>query len=111
MALSDTNFSSFVAGVDEIEMPKTFREAIMLTRSLGQRYLWIDSMWIIQPTTNNKDDWSREGARMGEYYSGSLLNIAASAGWDSTEGLLHARAGSQFEVKPFPLFEKAVYRE
>lgn len=111
MALSHTNFDSFVAGVGDAEMPKTFREAVMLTRNLGQRYLWIDSMCIIQPTTVDKGDWSREGARMGEYYSRSLLNIAASAGLDNTEGLFHARAGSQFEVKPFPLFKKVVRRE
>lgn len=111
MALNHTNFDSFVAGVDDSEMPKTFREAIMLTRNLGQRYLWIDSMCIMQPTTINKDDWSREGAQMGEYYSRSLLNFAASAALDNTEGLLYARAGSQFEVKPFPLFGKAVHRE
>lgn len=111
MALSNANFDSFVAGVGDNEMPKTFREAIMLTRNLGQRYLWIDSMCIMQPTTMDKDDWSRESARMGEYYSRSLLNLAASAGKNNTEGLLHARAGSQFEVKPFPLFEKAVHRE
>ena len=111
MALNHTTFDSFVAGVDDTEMPKTFREAIMLTRNLGQRYLWIDSMCIMQPTKMDKDDWSREGARMGEYYSKSLLNFAASAGLDNTEGLLHARAGSQFEVKPFPLFEKVVHRD
>lgn len=111
MALSHSNFDSFVAGVGDTEMPRTFREAIMLTRNLGQRYLWIDSMCIMQPTTIDKDDWSREGARMGDYYSRSLLNLAASGGLDNTEGLLHARAGSQFEVKPFPLFENPVHRE
>ena len=111
MALSHTNFHSFAAGMDDDEMPRIFREAVMLTRNLGQRYLWIDSMCIIQPTKTDSDDWSREGARMGEYYSMSLLNFAASAALDNTEPLLHARAGSQIKVEPFPLFEKAVHRE
>lgn len=111
MALTHSNFDSFVAGLGDTEMPRTFREAIMLTRNLGQRYLWIDSMCIMQPTTVDKDDWSREGARMGDYYSRSLLNLAASGGLDNTEALLHARAGSQFEVKPFPLFEDPVHRD
>jgi len=48
---------------------------------------------------------------MGEYYSRSLLNLAASAGLNNMEGLLHARPGSQFDVEPFPLFEKPVHRE
>ena len=111
ITLNHSNFDSFVAGVDDTEMPKTFHEAIMMTRNLGTRYLWIDSMCIIQPTTTDKDDWNREGARMGEYYSGSLLNLSASAGLNSMEGLLHARPGSQFDVEPFPLFEKVVHRE
>ncbi len=111
MSLSHTNFDSFVAGVGDDEMPKTFCDAIQLTRNLNLRYLWVDSMCIMQPTPMDKDDWSRESARMGDYYSRSLLNLAASAALDNTEGLLHARAGSQFEVKPFPLFEEAVHRE
>lgn len=34
--------------LDWEELPKTFRDAICVTRALGVRYLWIDSLCIIQ---------------------------------------------------------------
>ena len=36
------------------EMPKTFADAIAVTRTMGQRYLWIDSLCILQ---DSADDW------------------------------------------------------
>ena len=59
----------------------------------------------------NKEDWSREDARMGEYSSKSLLDFAASAGLDNIKKLSHASADSHFEIKTYSLFEKAVHRE
>ncbi|KFY45755.1 hypothetical protein V494_00801 [Pseudogymnoascus sp. VKM F-4513 (FW-928)] len=47
-------------------VPKTFREAILVTRELGVRYLWIDSLCIIQ---DSHEDWEHEVARMGEVYA------------------------------------------
>jgi hypothetical protein len=38
-------------------MQLTFRGAIEMTRKLGFRYLWIDSLCIVQ---NDEDDWKQE---------------------------------------------------
>jgi hypothetical protein len=38
------------------------------------RYLWIDSLCIIQDCS---EDWEKESSRMGEYYMNSLFNVAA----------------------------------
>ena len=35
-------------GIHFEDLPKTFRDAIVLTRRLGVQYLWIDSLCIIQ---------------------------------------------------------------
>lgn len=35
-------------GIEWEELPKTFRDAIRVTRALGVQYLWIDSLCIIQ---------------------------------------------------------------
>ena len=40
-------------------MPKAFQDAVTITRSVGMRYLWTDSFWIIQ---DSPDDWARESA-------------------------------------------------
>jgi hypothetical protein len=39
--------------------PKTFREAIGIARKLGARYLWIDSLCIVQ---DDEADWEVEAA-------------------------------------------------
>lgn len=46
-----TTSSSLADILDQIlwaGLPKTFRDAVIVTRSLGVRYLWIDSICIIQ---------------------------------------------------------------
>ncbi|RSL74999.1 hypothetical protein CEP51_011277 [Fusarium floridanum] len=55
-------------------LPKTFRDAVTLTRSLGLRYLWIDSLCIIQDST---EDWQIESSKMADIYHDSFLTIAA----------------------------------
>jgi hypothetical protein len=56
------------------ELSQTFRDAVATVRSLNLRYLWIDSMCILQ---DDPQDWSSEAAKMGSYYLNSLFTIAA----------------------------------
>jgi hypothetical protein len=65
-------------------LPKTFRDAVTVTRELGIRYLWIDCLCIIQ---GDKDDWELESSRMADVYSNSYLNIAATEAKDCNGGL------------------------
>ncbi|OIW26732.1 HET-domain-containing protein [Coniochaeta ligniaria NRRL 30616] len=56
------------------QLPKTFQDAIRLTRELGERFLWIDSLCIVQ------DDPAEVGAQiqlMGIIFEGSYCTIAA----------------------------------
>ena len=64
-------------------LPKTFREAIEITRHLGIEYLWIDSLCIIQDCP---EDWRTESNKMGQVYSCSSLTICAAGARDSYEG-------------------------
>lgn len=43
------------------ELPKTFRDAICITRSLGLRYFWIDSLCIVR---DDLSDWETESKRI-----------------------------------------------
>jgi hypothetical protein len=56
------------------DLPSTYCDAISVCRSLGVRYLWIDSLCIIQ---DSKEDWARESANMAYIYSNSHLTISA----------------------------------
>lgn len=71
-------------GIPWSGLPKTFKEAMVFTRKLGIRYLWIDSLCIIQ---NDADDWFREAGRMVTTYENATLTIAAAASSSSQEGL------------------------
>lgn len=69
-------------------LPKTFRDAIAITRAMGIRFLWIDSLCIIQ---DDPVDWERECPRMSQVYSSAFFTIAASASVDSTGGCFLSR--------------------
>ncbi|KAN0091688.1 HET domain containing protein [Hyaloscypha variabilis] len=55
-------------------LPKTYLDAVIVCRSLSIRYLWIDSLCIIQ---DSPEDWAREAASMSDVYSNSHLTISA----------------------------------
>jgi Heterokaryon incompatibility protein (HET) len=76
----------FSISVDEL--PKTFRDAVSITRRLGFRYLWIDSLCIIQDL---EKDWKCESAKMGSIYRNSTCCIAAVAARDSEGGCFSLR--------------------
>ncbi|CAH0003415.1 unnamed protein product [Clonostachys byssicola] len=72
-------------GINLVELPRNFQEAIMLTKAMGVRYLWIDSLCIIQTDSN---DWKREAVRMEQVYSNASCILAASSSNSSIEGFL-----------------------
>lgn len=65
-------------------LPTVFREAVSFTRHLGIRYLWIDSLCIIQDDTK---DWQDQSAAMATIYRNSYITIAASICWHSHESM------------------------
>jgi hypothetical protein len=54
---------------------------------LGIRYLWIDSLCIVQ---NDREDWEREAPKMADIYGNSFLTLSATAASNSSEGLFPA---------------------
>jgi hypothetical protein len=49
-------------------LPRTFQHAIIFTQKLRIRYLWIDSLCIIQ---DDKEDWRKQSAMMCSVFQGS----------------------------------------
>jgi hypothetical protein len=56
-------------------LPQAFQDAVAITRRLGVRYLWINSLCIIQDVLS---DWEIESSRMASIFSNSWLNLASS---------------------------------
>jgi hypothetical protein len=57
------------------DLSNTFRDAIFVTRTLGFRYIWIDSLCILQ---DDYRDWEVESAKMASVYRNGHLTIAAT---------------------------------
>jgi hypothetical protein len=64
-------------------LSKTFKDAIIITHELGLRYIWIDSLCIIQ---DDVVDWETESRNMGNIYKNSTVTIAALKSKNGTGG-------------------------
>jgi hypothetical protein len=74
-------------------MPATYRDAVAVTRALGVRHLWIDSICIIQ----GKDgDFNDEASCMEDVFSGAYCVLAASRATGQHDGFLAPRPARDF---------------
>lgn len=71
-------------GIAFEDLPRTFQEFVEFAQCIGIRYVWIDSLCIIQ---GNSQDWHSEAANMRGVYQNAALVIAASGAKDSSQGL------------------------
>jgi hypothetical protein len=69
-------------------MPKTLRDAIIVTRALGLQYIWIDCLCIIQ---DDPGDWESESSKMTQYYEQAHVTVVATAACSADEGFLQNR--------------------
>lgn len=74
--------------VDKPSMPQNFHDAVIITRLLGVRYLWIDALCIIQ---DSEVDWDHESAQMNQVYKHSLATLVATSAGSCDEGFLQQR--------------------
>ncbi|KAG6368932.1 hypothetical protein INS49_003150 [Diaporthe citri] len=65
-------------------LPKTIADAISLCRFIGQRYLWVDSLCIVQ---NDPDEKRRLIHGMNGVYENADLTLVALSGVDADAGL------------------------
>ncbi|KAH7110071.1 heterokaryon incompatibility protein-domain-containing protein [Dendryphion nanum] len=67
-------------------LSKTFHQAIQLTRQLGAKFIWIDSLCIVQ---DDRDDWAKEAVKMGDYYYNASITLAATSSSMGRQGLFN----------------------
>jgi len=93
--LRKNTLESFTHGISFGTLPRLFQDTIEATRRLGYRYLWIDALCIIQ---DDREDWQKEAAVMGQIYQCAALNIAAGGAKNSHSPLFGERDASM--VRP-----------
>ena len=86
--LLENNLQSFKTEIDPSHLPRTFRDPVTVTSKLGYRYVWIDSLCIIQ---DSKEDWMSESAIISYIYRSSALSISAGGANDSNSGCFAVR--------------------
>jgi hypothetical protein len=88
LILTNTNLQELRTDQHISALPKTFRDAVLVARSLGVEYLWIDALCIIQ---DSPTDWQQESLGMRSVYANSYCTIAADWAPDPTFGLFCER--------------------
>ncbi|OAL29742.1 hypothetical protein AYO20_09034 [Fonsecaea nubica] len=79
-------------------MTRSFEDAIAITRYLGLRHIWIDSLCILQ---DDPEDWDRELATMHAVYSNAVLTISVTGAEDGTLGCFAGRKLKKYVPIPY----------
>jgi hypothetical protein len=82
------NFREYQNSISFDALPKTFQDAVTVSRQLGICFLWIDSLCIIQ---DDAKDWEAESKKMEEVFNFAYCTIAASCARGTTDGFLGPR--------------------
>ncbi|KAI2467835.1 heterokaryon incompatibility protein-domain-containing protein [Annulohypoxylon bovei var. microspora] len=91
--------SSLKSRVPWTALPPVFQDAVTTTRCLGVRYLWIDSLCIVQ---DSAADWDLESSRMAAVYRDASATVAAVSGASSDDRFLRPRSRA-FQERLLPL--------
>ena len=69
-------------------LPKVFQDIIHIAGWFQLKYLWIDSLCIIQ---DSHDDWVRQSCKMKDIYRNSVLTVAATGATNPFRGCFRDR--------------------
>lgn len=82
------SFRDRMEAISLASFPLTLRDAVLATRELGFRFLWIDAVCIIQ---DDSRDWEAEAAQMRAVYANATITLSAHDSDDSQGGLYRPR--------------------
>ena len=88
-----TTLEQYKQKIEFSVLPDTFQHAITITRELGLRYLWIDSLCIIQGWDG---DFKEEAKTMEDVYSKAYCVLAVSSAKGQNDGFLKPRTGREY---------------
>lgn len=97
LRLFEHNYETFKQnGIDGV-IPQTIRDAIDIVKRLGEAYLWVDALCIIQ---DSEVDKRSQLSQMASIFAKAVLVIVAAAGEDAHVGLFPERDKSIHKQKP-----------
>ena len=96
--LEKSNFEELTTpgALNHIRLPKTIKESMEVVQRLGERYLWVDMLCIVQ---DDKQSKRNQIDNMGIVYGFSSLTIVAASGEDAESGLAGWQSGSRCAIQ------------
>ncbi|PMD57449.1 uncharacterized protein K444DRAFT_535357, partial [Hyaloscypha bicolor E] len=86
------NLTSGVRELKYTELPCTVKDAISVTRGMGFKCLWVDSICILQGSNAEAQaDWLAESSCMRDYYKDCTICIATDNASSDAEGFLNTK--------------------
>jgi hypothetical protein len=83
-----SNLEHHKTGILLNKLPSTFLDTVAIVSRLGLRYIWIDSLCIVQ---DDREEWAREAAKMAKVYGDAHLVIGAARADSDMQGFLGLR--------------------
>jgi hypothetical protein len=90
--LTTANRAARLQSIRFHQLTKTMQHAVLVTRKLKVRYLWIDALCIIQ---DSDSDWKAEACNMANIYQNALVTIAAGTSSDHSDGMFTEKQARQ----------------
>ncbi|TVY78278.1 hypothetical protein LSUE1_G008584 [Lachnellula suecica] len=75
-ALTTKTLPQFSVEIPLEVLPQTLHDTILWARTLDERYVWIDSMCMMQ---DSKEDWDREASQMASIYGNATMTIVSAS--------------------------------
>lgn len=92
--LTSVNLDDFQSEILVANLPKSFRDTIEVVRGIGERYLWIDALCILQDGRTSEiasRDWYDQAGKMHAIFGGAIATITASEAHDGNQGFIAPR--------------------
>jgi hypothetical protein len=86
LVLTSDNMDELQRGIPFSRLPKSFVDSIQTCRGLGFRYIWIDSLCIIQSGPGSEEDWQSHAATMDLIYANCELNLGVACAENAEQG-------------------------
>ena len=87
------NIQDRLAGIPDSQLSSVLRDAVLATRLLSIRYLWVDSLCILQ---GDQRDWEQQSTKMEEIYRSAYVTIATPASVSCQQGFRHCTRGKLY---------------
>ncbi|KAK2031940.1 HET-domain-containing protein [Colletotrichum zoysiae] len=98
LVTTTASFPKHQKAIGLADMPQTIRDAVIFTRHMGIKYIWVDALCIIQ---DDAEDWAKEAALMFAVYRYATITVVAAAGDTCHSGFLQRKGPGPCAIVPF----------